>query len=44
MANIDAMGTQTTITSKIIKKKGDYCLAVKENHKTFYEDIIPFLS
>ena len=28
----------------IIKKKGDYCLAVKENHKTFYEDIIPFLS
>ena len=44
MANIDAMGTQTTITNKIIKKKGDYCLAVKENHKTFYEDIIPFLS
>lgn len=44
MANIEAMGTQTTITNKIIKKKGDYYLAVKENHKTFYEDIIPFLS
>ena len=42
MVSIDAMGTQTAIADKIIKKKADYCLAVKENQKTLLEDIVPF--
>jgi predicted transposase YbfD/YdcC len=33
---IDAMGTQTEIANKIIEKKGDYALALKANHPTFY--------
>ena len=31
MISIDAMGTQKAIADKIITKKTDYCLAVKEN-------------
>lgn len=42
MVSIDAMGTQKAIVEKIIKKKADYCLAVKENQKTLLEDIVPF--
>ncbi|WP_111677686.1 ISAs1-like element ISSeq10 family transposase [Streptococcus equi] len=42
MVSIDAMGTQKAIADKIIKKKADYCLAVKENQKTLLEDIVPF--
>lgn len=42
MVSIDAMGTQKAIAEKIIKKKADYCLAVKENQKTLLEDIVPF--
>ena len=30
---LDAMGCQKDITSLIIKKKGDYVLALKGNHK-----------
>lgn len=37
---IDAMGTQTDIVEKIIKKEADYILAVKENQKQLLEEII----
>lgn len=36
---IDAMGTQTDIAEKIIKKEADYILAVKENQKQLLEEI-----
>lgn len=36
---IDAMGTQKDIVEKIIFKKGDYVLALKENHPTLYADV-----
>jgi predicted transposase YbfD/YdcC len=36
---IDAMGTQTEIVKKIIKKGGDYVLAVKENQKELLSEI-----
>lgn len=39
LVSIDAMGCQKEIASEIIKGKGDYLLAVKENQKTLYEDI-----
>lgn len=39
IVTIDAMGTQTEIADEIIKGKGDYCLAVKGNQVTLYEDI-----
>lgn len=42
MVSIDAMGTQKAIADKIIKKKADYCLAVKENQRTLLEDIVLF--
>jgi predicted transposase YbfD/YdcC len=29
---IDAMGCQKSIASQIVEQKGDYVLAVKENH------------
>jgi predicted transposase YbfD/YdcC len=35
----DAMGCQRAIAEKIIKNKGDYVLAVKENQKKLLEDI-----
>jgi predicted transposase YbfD/YdcC len=35
----DAMGCQTAIASKIIARKADYVLAVKENQGHLYEDI-----
>ena len=37
---IDAMGTQTDIIEKIIKKEADYILAVKENQKQLLQEII----
>jgi predicted transposase YbfD/YdcC len=37
---IDAMGTQTEIIDKIIKKEADYILAVKENQKQLLKEII----
>lgn len=42
MISIDAMGTQKAIADKIITKKTDYCLAVKENQKSLLEDIRPY--
>lgn len=36
---IDAIGTQTQIVDKIIKKEGHYCLAVKGNQKELYREI-----
>lgn len=35
---IDAMGTQTAIAEKIIERKAEYILALKENHPTLLED------
>ena len=39
IVTIDAMGCQTAIASKIIERKADYVLAVKENQGYLYEDI-----
>lgn len=39
IVTIDAMGTQKNIAKKIIKKGGDYVLALKGNHKNFSNDI-----
>lgn len=36
---IDAMGCQKNIAKKIVGKKADYILSVKENQKDLYEDI-----
>ena len=36
---IDAMGCQTEIAKKIREKKGNYLLAVKDNHKTLHQEI-----
>lgn len=36
---IDAMGTQKGIAKKIIERKADYLLALKNNHKNLFEDI-----
>ena len=40
---MDAMGTQKDIVSKIVDKKGHYCLALKENQKTFCNEITEYL-
>lgn len=39
VVTIDAMGCQQEIAVKIIEKKADYILAVKENQKQLYRDI-----
>jgi len=39
IVTIDAMGCQTAIARKIIERKADYILAVKENQGYLYEDI-----
>jgi predicted transposase YbfD/YdcC len=39
IVTIDAMGTQEKIVQKIIKKQGNYVLAVKNNQKELYQDI-----
>lgn len=44
IVTIDAMGTQTAIVDTIIKGKGDYCLAVKGNQETLYDDIALYFS
>jgi len=36
---IDAMGCQKDIARKIVEGRGDYLLAVKDNHKTLHEDV-----
>lgn len=40
----NAMETQTTIVDTIIKGKADYCLAVKGNQETLYDDIVLYFS
>ena len=42
VVTIDAMGTQTKITEKIIKKRADYVLAVKGNQETLHNDLITY--
>jgi predicted transposase YbfD/YdcC len=37
---IDAMGCQTDIAQKIIDRKADYVLALKENHPTLYTQTV----
>jgi predicted transposase YbfD/YdcC len=39
---IDAMGCQTNIAEKIIEKKADYVLAVKDNQKLLHEAITDY--
>lgn len=39
---IDAMGTQKKIAQTITEQSSDYILALKENHKTLYEDTTRF--
>ena len=39
IVTIDAMGTQKEIAKTIIKEGGNYVLALKENHRDFYEDV-----
>ena len=39
IVTIDAIGTQKEIIKKIGKKKGYFCIQVKENQKTLKEDI-----
>ncbi len=36
---IDAMGCQKKIAKKIVEKKADYVLALKENHKNLYDEV-----
>ena len=36
---IDAMGCQKNIAQKIVQSRGDYLLAVKDNHKTLHGDV-----
>lgn len=36
---IDAIGTQTDIMNKIVKNGGDFCLQLKGNQKTTYENV-----
>lgn len=39
---IDAMGTQKKIAGTIIDKKADYVLGLKENQKSFYDEVTLF--
>lgn len=39
IVSIDAMGTQTAIAEKIMERKADYILAVKENQKELLEQM-----
>lgn len=42
IVTIDAMGCQEDIAAKIIDKKSDYILAVKDNQKNLHNEIIDF--
>lgn len=44
VVTIDAMGTQTDIAKQIIKKTGDYVLAVKGNQPTLHQDIVDYFA
>jgi predicted transposase YbfD/YdcC len=39
IVTIDAMGTQKKIAETILKEKGDYCLAVKKNQLSLFEEL-----
>jgi predicted transposase YbfD/YdcC len=41
---IDAMGTQKAIAAKVIEKKADYLLALKENQGALHADVAEFLA
>lgn len=42
VVSMDAMGTQKSIAKQIVDKKGDYVLALKSNHLTFYDEVEEF--
>ena len=44
VVTIDAMGCQKKIANKIIDKKADYILAVKDNQSSLHQEIINFFS
>ena len=44
IVTIDAMGTQKAIAEKIIDKKADYLLALKENQPDLYADVKEFFA
>jgi predicted transposase YbfD/YdcC len=44
IVTIDAIGCQEEIATKIIDKKSDYILAVKDNQKNLHDEIIDFYS
>jgi len=44
VVSIDAMGCQKKIVKKIIDKKADYILAVKDNQSSLHQEIINFFS
>lgn len=43
IVTIDAIGTQKNIAEKIIKKKGDYVLALKGNQGLFHKEVIEYM-
>lgn len=43
IVTIDAMGTQKKIAEKIIKKKGNYVLALKGNHGLFHKEVEEYM-
>jgi predicted transposase YbfD/YdcC len=43
LVSIDAMGCQKQIAGQIVEQRGDYLLAVKDNHKTLHEDVRLFM-
>jgi len=44
IVSIDAMGCQSAIAAKIVEKKGEYVLAVKDNQKNLHEQLKWFFS
>jgi len=39
VVSIDAIGCQKSIAGKIVQKKADYVLALKDNHPQLFEDV-----
>jgi predicted transposase YbfD/YdcC len=44
LVTIDAMGTQTKIAETIVRRGGDYLLALKENRPVLYADVEAFFA
>jgi predicted transposase YbfD/YdcC len=44
VVSMDAIGTQKAIAKQIRKKEGDYVLALKSNHPTFYDEVEDFFT